>query len=153
MVSMHKDIVDSETYMAVLEHDIIPIMNPWPGVKSVLILDNAPVHNKPAIMSLCQANEVSAIFLEPYRYEYNPIGLVFLRAEYHLRKTWLLDDPRCPVINKTKDALENCIDGDTACNFFVHCHVDVTAEERERANEILQILDNSFKCESFSFFK
>ena len=62
MVSMHDDVVDSNTYLRVLEHEIIPLMNPYPDVKSVLILDNAPVHNKAAIMTLCQGASVLVIF-------------------------------------------------------------------------------------------
>ena len=81
MVSMHEDIVDSGTYLCVLEHQIIPLMNPFPLVKSVLIMDNAPVHNKAAIMTLCQGAGVIAIFLEPYTYDYNPIELIFHSAK------------------------------------------------------------------------
>lgn len=94
MVSMHNDIIDSETYLIVLEHEIIPLMNPFPSAKSVLILDNAPVHNKAAIMTLCQGAGVLAIFLEPYSYDYNPIELVFNSAKAFLRDSWPLDDPR-----------------------------------------------------------
>ena len=135
MVSMHNDTVDFDTYLLVLEHEIIPLMNPFPSVKSVLILDNAPVHNKAAIMTLCQGAGVLAIFLEPYSYDYNPIELVFHSAKSYLRDTWPLDDPRSPVAQHFKDALFNCIDGDVACNYFVHCHVNVTKDERDRAND------------------
>ena len=41
MVSMNNDIIDSETYLTVLEQEIIPLMNPFPSATSVLILDNA----------------------------------------------------------------------------------------------------------------
>ena len=135
MVSMHDDNIDSETYLNVLEHKIIPLMNPFPDVKSVLILDNAPVHNKAAIMTLCQGAGVLAIFLEPYSYDYNPIELVFHSAKAFLRDTWPQDDPRSPVSKNFEHALFNCIDGDIACNYFARCHVIVTDDERDSAND------------------
>ena len=92
MVSMHEDIVDSDTYWRVLEFDILTLMNAFSSEKSVLISDNASVHNKAAIMTLCQSVGVLAIFLEPYSYDYNPIELVFHRAKDCLWHTWPSDD-------------------------------------------------------------
>lgn len=37
-------------------------MNPYPGVRSVLVLDNASVHMKPGIMNVCQAVNVMCLF-------------------------------------------------------------------------------------------
>ena len=85
MVSMHEDMVDSETYLTVLENDILPLMNPYPGEKSVLFNDNAPIHNKAAIMTLCDRFKVIPVFLEPYSYDYNPIELVFHSTKEYKR--------------------------------------------------------------------
>ena len=128
MVSMHEDVVDSSTYLRVLEFEILPLMNAFPLEKSVLISDNAPVHNKAAIMTLCQNVRVLAIFFEPYSYDYDPIELVFHSAKNYLRHTWPTDDRNFPVSKFFEHALFNCITGDTACNFFVHCHVNVTED-------------------------
>ena len=65
VVSMHDDIIDSDTYLRVLEESILPLMNPFPGEKSVLFHDNAPVHNKAAIITLCQTHDVIAVFFSP----------------------------------------------------------------------------------------
>ena len=135
MVSMHDDIVDSNTYLRVLEFQILPLMNAFPLEKSVLISDNAPVHNKAAIMTLCQSVGVLAIFFEPYSYDYNPIELVFHCAKSYLRHTWPSDDHNFPVSKNFEHALYNCITGDISCNFFVHCHINVTEDERDRAND------------------
>jgi hypothetical protein len=81
MVSIHDEIIDGDVYLKVLEEKVLPLMNPWPGEKSVLFSDNAPVHNKAAIMTLCQLYEVIAVFFEPYSYDYNPIELVLHSAK------------------------------------------------------------------------
>ena len=62
MVSIHEDIIDDETYLRILEDRILPLMNRFPQEKSVLFNDNAPVHNKAAIMTLCQEYGVIAVF-------------------------------------------------------------------------------------------
>jgi DDE superfamily endonuclease len=133
MVSMHDDVIDSETYLTVLENDILPLMNPYPGEKSVLINDNAPVHNKAAIMTLCDGFGVITVFLEPYSYDYNPIELVFHSAKDYCRMHYPTDDPNDPISKHFKEALMNSVDGNMACDYFAHCHVKVTAEERVRA--------------------
>lgn len=134
MVSMHDELVDSDTFLRVLEHEILPVMYPYPERKSVLMLDNAPVHNKPAIITLCQGARVMPIFFEPYSYDFNPIELVFHSAKHYLRNAWSSHDSEYPVKKNFEQALKNCIDGDIACNCFVHCHVNVTKDERDRSN-------------------
>ena len=62
MMSIHEDIIDGETYLKVLEEKILPLMNPYPQEKSVLFNDNAPVHNKAAIVTLCEEYGVIAFF-------------------------------------------------------------------------------------------
>lgn len=133
VVSMHEEMIDGETYLRVLEDCILPLMNPFPLEKSVLFNDNAPVHNKAAIITLCQTHGVIAVFFEPYSYDYNPIELVFHRAKDYCRAHFPLDDPNFPLAENFEKALYNCILGDTACNFFTHCHINVTSKERERA--------------------
>jgi transposase len=121
MVSIHEDMIDGDTYLKVLEEKVLPMMNLWPGDKSVLFSDNAPVHNKAAIMTLCQLHKVIAVFFEPYSYDYNPIELVFHSAKHFCRNRWPTDDPRSPISMKFEYALMNCIDDETACNYFAHC--------------------------------
>ena len=134
MVSIHEDMVDGEIYLKVLEEKILPLMNKFPGPKSVLFNDNAPVHNKAAIMTLCQGKGVIAVFFEPYSYDYNPIELVFHSAKEFCRSRWPSEDAQCPIGTHFKHALLNCITSDIACNYFVHCHINVTREERYRAS-------------------
>lgn len=63
VVSMHEKIIDGDTYLRVLDEFILPLMNPFPLEKSVLFNDNAPVHNKAAIITLCQTYGFIAVFL------------------------------------------------------------------------------------------
>lgn len=134
VVSMHDDIIDGDTYLKVLEESILPLMNEWPLEKSVLFNDNAPVHNKDAIISMCELRGIKAVFFEPYSYDYNPIELVFHSAKEYCRHHFPADDPNYPIAENFEHALYNCINGNTACNFFTHCHINVMQDERSRAS-------------------
>jgi transposase len=128
------EIIDGVTYLKVLEEKVLPLMNPWPGDKSVLLSDNAPVHNKAAIMTLCQLYKVIAVFFEPFSYDCNPVEFVFHSAKHFCRNRWPTEDPRSPVSKKFEYALMNCIDRETNCNYLAHCHVKIPREERYRAS-------------------
>ncbi len=73
--------VDGNLFMRVLEEEILPKMNPFPLPKSVLVLDNAAVHNANEIYSACQKKGVLVHFLPPYSYDYNPLELAFHYAK------------------------------------------------------------------------
>ena len=66
MVSMHEDIVDGDTHLRILEDKILPLMNRFPNEKSVLLQDNAPVHKKASIITLCEQHGVIPVFLALY---------------------------------------------------------------------------------------
>ena len=72
---------------------ILPIMNPYPGPKSLPFNDNALVHNKTAIAILCEEHGVIHVFFEPYSYDYNPIELVFHRAKGQCRSYYPSEKP------------------------------------------------------------
>ena len=57
-------------------------MNAFLDEKSVLFNDNAPVHNKAAMNTLCQTYGVIAV---SYTYDYTPIELVFHSAKGYCR--------------------------------------------------------------------
>jgi hypothetical protein len=73
------------------------------------------------------------VFLEPYSYDHNPIELVFHSAKDYCRKNYPSGNSNDPIATHFKEALFNCVSGDTACNYFAHCHVHVTPEERIKA--------------------
>ncbi len=52
MIETLYETVDSDKFMEILEFSILPLMNRYPSVRSVLVLDNCRVHNKYAIFAL-----------------------------------------------------------------------------------------------------
>ncbi|KAG0146174.1 hypothetical protein CROQUDRAFT_8504, partial [Cronartium quercuum f. sp. fusiforme G11] len=46
--------VKQQDFEPFLEHDLLPMMNPWPASDSVLVMDNAPIHHDGDIEDLCK---------------------------------------------------------------------------------------------------
>lgn len=67
-----------------LEHRVLPQCEPFPGRRSVLVLDNCSTHHGERMHQLCEAVGVRLMYLPAYSPDYNPIELTF-----HLFKQWL----------------------------------------------------------------
>ena len=64
-----------------LEH-----MNPFPGPKSVILLDNATIHHSQRFKDLCAAKGVRYEYLPPYSPDLNPIKMSFHELKEWMRK-------------------------------------------------------------------
>ena len=128
--------VTGELFLEIFMRDILPICQPWPGKRSVVVLDNAAVHMKNLIEAECAAKGVIVIFLPPYSFDYNPIELAFNIAKMKLKREY--GDGIFPMNIKIhelfRDCVSTCLTANQCCNLFEHCHVPVTAGEREFAN-------------------
>jgi hypothetical protein len=71
------DISNADSFMNAQEFTILPTMNPFPGPKFVLVVDNAAVHNRVPIYIMCARFGVILIFLSVYSFDFNPIELLF----------------------------------------------------------------------------
>ena len=128
--------VDGELFLQVLKHDILPICEPWPGRRSVIVLDNAAVHMKYLIDAECAAKGVIVLYLPPYSFDYNPIELAFNIAKMKLQRDH--GNGVLPMNVKIheifRECVSSCLTADQCCNLFEHCFVPVTAAERAFAN-------------------
>ena len=77
LINIHLESVTAATFLLVLELDILPLTNPYPGDRSVLIMDNCHIHDKIAIYLLCARFGVLCFFLPPYSLHYSPIENMF----------------------------------------------------------------------------
>jgi hypothetical protein len=65
-VQVFEETVVGETVTGFLKKRLFPSMNPFPENNSVLILDNASVHNKENIRELADLYGIVVEFLPPY---------------------------------------------------------------------------------------
>jgi hypothetical protein len=120
------DLVTSDVFLYELQMNIRPCMSPFPAPRSVLILDNATIHDKLRIVTLCQQSGVLVLFLPPFSYDYNPIELAFHSTKSYLKRVYGNDDPNHPLPERLVEALFNSVNSVSACNMFSSCYVDIT---------------------------
>ena len=108
--------VHGERFLQAFQEDILVTCEPYPGNRSIVVMDNAQVHMKIMIIAACTAVGVLVIFLPTYPFNYNPIKLVFNVAKTRLRNRhghgFLLPDVRIGQL--FRECLNNCIAPDIA---------------------------------------
>ena len=70
-----------QTVLAWMEQALVKELNP----NSLIILDNAPFHNKPKIKAMLEQHGHSVLFLPKYSPDYNPIEQVFAVIKRRIR--------------------------------------------------------------------
>jgi transposase len=69
--------ITAEAFEAFVEEQVLPYCSPYPGPRSVLILDNASIHKSERLRELCEQHGVLLRFLPPYSPDFNPIEATF----------------------------------------------------------------------------
>ncbi|EHS64817.1 uncharacterized protein PGTG_21075 [Puccinia graminis f. sp. tritici CRL 75-36-700-3] len=90
-VLVQQETVCRNTYEFYLEHILLPMMNPFPGPRSVLVLDNASFHHNGRIVQLVEARGCRLLYLPPYSPDMNPIEKGFSILKSSLRRDGHLD--------------------------------------------------------------
>ncbi|PPQ82244.1 hypothetical protein CVT24_012928 [Panaeolus cyanescens] len=70
-----------QSYLGFLEHSVMPLCAPFPGILSVLVMDNAKIHHGEGILDLAEQFGVRIEFLPPYSPDLNPIEEVFSKVK------------------------------------------------------------------------
>jgi transposase len=61
-------------------------MTPYPGPRSVLVMDNASVHHTPELRQMCEEAGVVLLYLPPYSPDFNPIETSFSALKAWMRR-------------------------------------------------------------------
>lgn len=86
--------INSDLMEEFLASKVLPYCQPWPGKRSVIVLDNASIHHSARICQLCQNAGVILEFLPPYSPDFNPIEQTFktlkawLKRNYYMAETF-----------------------------------------------------------------
>ena len=65
---------------------LLPHCNPFPGKRSVIIMDNASFHRGPEIKTACARVGVKLVYLPPYLPDLNPIKEFFVELKAFVKK-------------------------------------------------------------------
>ena len=69
---------------------MLPYCTPYPGPRSVLILDNASIHKSTRLQELCEEYGVLLKFLPPYSPDFNPIEATFNDIKAWIKRNYRL---------------------------------------------------------------
>jgi transposase len=68
---------NTERFNNFIRIKVLPRINPFPGLRSVLILDNASYHRSQELKDICKEAGIVLKFLPPYSPDFNPIKKLF----------------------------------------------------------------------------
>lgn len=81
---IHQGSITAELFEDFLENDILPNCTPYPGPRSIIIMDNATIHRSDRVQELCAMAGVLLEYLPPYSPDFNPI-----EQSFSVLKTWI----------------------------------------------------------------
>ena len=87
---IHHGTITAELFMEFVEERVLPSCSPYPGPRSVLVLDNASIHKNIRLQQLCNDAGVLLKFLPPYSPDYNPIEATFGDLKAWIRRNYML---------------------------------------------------------------
>ena len=118
---------NSHLFVNFVREKVIPFTNPFPGPRSVLIMDNAAIHHHPVsnivlfesllilqdLEAICQEAGVILAYLPPYSPDLNPIEEAFAQLKAWFKKNYKLaevmpfDDFLSMGLESVKDSAKN----------------------------------------------
>ena len=63
---------------------------PYPGPRSIIVLDNASIHKSVRLQELCEHSGVILEFLPPYLPDFNPIEAIFKDLKAWIKRNYIL---------------------------------------------------------------
>jgi transposase len=98
---------DAAFFLEFMEQ-LLPHCNPFPGKRSVIIMDNASIHRGPEIEAVCARVGVKLVYLPPYSPDKNPIEEFFAELKAFIKKHWMVFEANPEY--EFKAFLEWCVD-------------------------------------------
>ena len=78
---------------ALFVRKVLKKMNPWPALRSVLVMDNCTTHHSVMIKDLCREAGVLLEYLPPYSPDFSPIEESFSMLKSWIRRNRALAEP------------------------------------------------------------
>ena len=105
----------------------LPVMNPFPAPRSVILLDNCSIHHVDGVQELCDQHGVILEFLPPYSPECAPVEMVFNLVKKWIQKKrdWIagLDDSDEIGFTILHMAIAECVDFELGESLFRHANI------------------------------
>lgn len=85
-----------ELFESFIIDELLPLCNPFPGPRSVIVMDNASVHHdrQEYICEVARRKGVFVRFLPPYSPDFNPIEESFSDLKAYIRRHYRRERPK-----------------------------------------------------------
>ena len=119
--------IDSARLAWWLEEEVFIYCTPFPGPRSVIIMDNCSTHHWDYTRETCERVGVKLLYLPPYSPDLNPIEEFFSVMKAWMKKHghWLEGPARVPLEAFFRQAVESCSCERMAKKHFRHAGVSV----------------------------
>jgi transposase len=108
--------VTAAKFTRFLKDHVVPITTPYPGPRSILILDNCGIHHSEEVRALIEDQAgCKLVFLPPYSPDFNPIEEAFSAIKAYLRRH------NTDLSLSIMDAACHSITAEAAAGFFFDC--------------------------------
>jgi len=127
VASVYTGTTDGPLFTEWIEHELLPLCNPFPGVRSVVVMDNASIHHNQAITDLFTTAGVVLVYLPPYSPDFNPIEEFFAQLKALIKRHFHVWEDG--VFEGFEEFLAWCIqragsDKEAAKGHFRNCYID-----------------------------
>jgi transposase len=125
---------NSERFNHFIRTKLLPRMNPYPGPRSVLILDNASCHRSQELKDMCNEAGVVLEFLPPYSPDFNPIEESFSALKAWVRRNRQLEEGFEDFGDFLELAVEDFMERKDAHGYFRSAGIGVISEDEDESD-------------------
>lgn len=127
--------IDQERFNSFISK-LLLIMSPWPGPRSVLVMDNHSTHHSEAIREMCIERGVILLYLPPYSPDLNPIEQSFAQLKAWIKRN--RDLAACygeDYEGFLHCAMQEVFRGKTAKGHFRRCYIGMPLDDEGSDND------------------
>lgn len=141
-IAVYRGGVNAEQYEDFVKTQVLPKCSPWPGPRSIIIMDNCKIHHETVYFSAKffsnyqETTNVQEIieragckceFLPPYSPDFNPIEYSFSVIKKHFKHDGGItgDEDIMELAEKAIKIAKQVVTAEMAINQFRHCRIQV----------------------------
>ncbi|KAF9730117.1 hypothetical protein PMIN01_12050 [Paraphaeosphaeria minitans] len=118
---IYQGAITAELMEDFVANQVLPHCSPWPGKRSVIVLDNASIHRSVRLANLCAEAGVIMEFLPPYSPDMNPVEQTFKALKTWIRRHYRGAEAYDRFEYFLEEAVLSVCYGSSAGNFFRYC--------------------------------
>jgi len=115
--------INGPRFLWFLEQKVLPMCTPFPGPRSVLLMDNCSTHHVYDVERICAEAGVVVEYLPPYFPDFNPIEEFFSKLKCWMKRHFELAG-QMPFQAFLNEAVEACGGEESARGYFEHAGID-----------------------------